>query len=124
MQILVSNKIGITLRKEAAKLGIDKKFFAMIGSMDSNSDKPSRDPVDLALMGSDLDPQKDEIWFVGDTIADIECAYNSGCRPILYSCNENSVSKTIPQKLLAEGKNGEGVLPLYFDHEELVKIFG
>ena len=119
LQFIVSNKIGATLRKEAAKIGIDKKFFALIGATDANADKPSREPVDLALMGSDLDPKKDEIWFIGDTITDVECAYNSGCRPIAYCHSEIGVSNTIPIKLLQEGKNGMGALPIYFNHHDL-----
>ena len=120
LQFVVSNKIGVTLRKEAAKLEVDKKFFALIGSMDSKADKPSAEPVDIALMGSDLDPKKDEIWFVGDTIADVECAYNSGCRPIVIGGLDGKISKTIPEKMLAEGKNGEGALAVYFHHDEMV----
>jgi phosphoglycolate phosphatase len=122
LQFIVSNKIGATLRKEAAKIGIDKKFFALIGAIDANADKPSREPVDLALMGSDLDPKKDEIWFIGDTITDVECAYNSGCRPIIYYNSEIGVSNTIPLKLLQEGKNGAGALPIYFDHAEVTQL--
>lgn len=122
MQFIISNKIGATLRKEVTRLEIDKKFFAIIGAGDAAYDKPSKDPVELALLGSDLDPKKDEIWFVGDTIADVECAYNSGCRPIVYGHSSNEVSKTISLKLLSEGKKGEGALPLYFDHEDLTKL--
>lgn len=122
MQFIVSNKIGVTLRKELASLGIDQKFFSVIGSQDSSCDKPSKEPVELALMGSDIDPKKDEIWFIGDTIADIECAYNSSCQPIVYGHAIENISKTIPQKLLSEGRNNEGPLPLYFDHRELIEI--
>jgi phosphoglycolate phosphatase len=117
LQILVSNKIGITLRKEAAKLGIDRKFFSIIGASDAAFDKPSREPVDLALLGSGLDPKKDVIWFVGDTIADVECAYNSGCIPVVYGHSGDQISKTISLEFLQE-KN----LPIYFDHQELVGI--
>ena len=116
LQFIVSNKIGATLRKEAASIGIDKKFFAIIGSMDSSADKPSKEPVELALMGSDLDPAKDEIWFIGDTIADIECAKNSGCTPIVYGHSSNQISKTISQEIVMN-------LPVYFDHQELVDLF-
>lgn len=122
LQFLVSNKIGTTLRKEAAKIGIDKKFFSVIGATDANADKPSREPVDLALMGTDLDPKKDVIWFVGDTIADVECAYTTGCVPIVYGHSSHEVSNTIPLKLMHEGRNNEGPLPLYFDHKELIAL--
>jgi len=122
LQFIVSNKIGATLRLEAAKLGIDRKFFALIGSNDSIADKPSKEPVDLALMGSDLDPKKDEIWFIGDTVADIECAYNSGCRPIVYGHSDKHISNTISKELLSNGRNNSGALPTYFNHQELIDV--
>jgi phosphoglycolate phosphatase len=120
LAFVVSNKIGLTLRKETAAIGIDKKFFAIVGSQDASYDKPDKSPVELALMGSDLDPKKDEIWFVGDTIADVECAYNSACKPIIYGAAPGEISKTIPEKLYREGKNGAGQIALYFDHQELI----
>lgn len=122
LQFIVSNKIGVTLRKEAEKLSIEKKFFAVIGSLDASADKPSKEPVDLALLGSDLDPKKDEIWFIGDTIADVECAWNSGCTPILYAHCDNKISATVSEKILREGRNGEGPLAVYTDHAELVDL--
>jgi len=121
-QFVVSNKIGATLRKEAAKLAVDQQFFALIGATDADADKPSSKPVELALMGSDLDPKKDEIWFVGDTITDVECAYNSGCRPVVYGHSADQISVTIPKEILANGKNNEGALPIYFDHIQLVNL--
>ncbi len=122
LQFVVSNKIGLTLRKEAAKIGVDKKFFSLVGAADTNFDKPNKEPVDLALMGSDLNAAKDEIWFIGDTISDVECAYNSGCRPIVFGDSLNKISKTISPQILAEGKNGEGALPAYFNHNELLEV--
>lgn len=122
VQFIVSNKIGVTLRKEVAKIGIEKKFFAIVGSLDSSYDKPSKDPVDLALLGSDLDPKKDEIWFIGDTIADVECAWNSDCRPILYYHPDNKISSTVSEKILCEGRGGEGFLPAYSNHRELIEL--
>ena len=124
LQFVVSNKMGPTLRKEAANMAIDKKFFAIIGAGDAIADKPSREPVELALLGSDLDPKKDEIWFIGDTIADVDCAYNSGCRPIVFGHLENEVSKTISQDLMRNGKNSEGPIPLCFNYTALTEVIG
>lgn len=121
LAFVVSNKIGATLRKEAAAVGVDKKFFAIIGSQDASYDKPDKSPVELALLGSGLDPQKDEIWFVGDTIADVECAYNSGCVPVIYGSAPGEISRTIPEKLLREGRNSAGRVALYFEHDELIE---
>jgi len=122
LQFVVSNKIGATLRKEAEKLGLEKKFFSIVGSLDASADKPSREPVELALLGSDLDPKKDEIWFIGDTIADVECAWNAGCRAIVYAHADNKISATISEKILRESRNNEGPIPIYFDHNELVEL--
>lgn len=80
---VVSNKKGNSLRKEAEHIGWAKYFSKIIGSDDAARDKPHRDPVDLALEGSGLEAN-DEVWFVGDTTIDLECAKNTGCVPILY----------------------------------------
>lgn len=122
LQFIVSNKMGATLRKEADKIGVSNKFFSLIGAGDADHDKPSKDPVDLALMGSGLDPEKDEIWFIGDTIADIDCAYNSGCRPILFSDDKNGVSQTISQDCLDGSLHGKEGLPFYTNHQDLMEV--
>jgi phosphoglycolate phosphatase len=122
-QFLVSNKIGTTLRKEVKKLQLDHLFFSLVGAQDANSDKPSREPVDFALMGSEIDIKKHHIWFIGDTIADVECAHNSNIFPIVYgsSCDKK-ISKTIEEKILENGFDNKGALAVYFDHQELIDI--
>ncbi len=122
LQFVVSNKIGVTLRKEAAKIGVEKKFFSLVGAGDANFDKPSKDPINLALMGSGLDPKKDEIWLVGDTIADVECAYNSGLRAIVFGDKKSGISKTISAEVLEKGFKESGILPIYFSHQKLAKL--
>jgi phosphoglycolate phosphatase len=111
---VVSNKIGSTLRRESEMLGITDRFFSLIGSQDTSFDKPRAEPVELALFGSGLDAKKDEIWFVGDTIADVECAYNSGCKPIIFGGKDGTVSASIPKNIITDG-----AIPVYFNHQEL-----
>lgn len=79
---VVSNKTGKLLRAEAQKLGWDKHFGHIIGATDAPNDKPAKDPVVMALgdSGIDLGPN---VWFVGDTRIDMECAVNAGCTPVL-----------------------------------------
>ncbi len=120
LQMIVSNKIGVTLRKETKKLNLADKFFSIIGSMDADFDKPNRAPFDLALSASGLTEQ-DHIWFIGDTVADIECAYDTNCQPIIFGY-DSAVSKTIPEQWLSEGRNGEGPIPLYFKHDDLIEL--
>lgn len=122
LQFVISNKIGLTLRKETKQLEVDNFFFAVVGAHDANADKPSKDPVELAILGSDLKLGVDEIWFVGDTIADVECGYNSGCTPIVYGHSSCEISKTISKEILVNGKNNKGAIPVYFNHAELIEL--
>jgi phosphoglycolate phosphatase len=79
---IVSNKTGSVLRGEAAHLGWSELFGAIIGAGDAHTDKPHGAPVELALRPSGIAPGPD-VWFVGDTAVDMECALASGCVPVL-----------------------------------------
>lgn len=81
--VVVSNKRGGNLREEAAHIGWTGLFDNIIGADDAPRDKPFPDPVHLALTGSGLTPSA-EIWFIGDSEIDLECAKNTGCTAILY----------------------------------------
>lgn len=80
---VVSNKKARSLHKEVAHLGWGKYFHAVVGSDDAARDKPFADPVIKALEGSGIEPGPD-VWFVGDSDIDLECARNTGCVPLLY----------------------------------------
>ncbi|MBU0723506.1 MAG: HAD family hydrolase [Alphaproteobacteria bacterium] len=79
---IVSNKRGPTLRLEVDHLGWRGYFGQVIGAEDATADKPSPIPVGMALAGSGIEPGPD-VWFVGDTSIDMECAHNAGCVPVL-----------------------------------------
>lgn len=79
---VVSNKNGDVLRQEAAHLGWEGYFGRIVGAFDAERDKPAADPVRLALAGSGVGCGP-EVWFVGDTDVDLECAVTSGCIPVL-----------------------------------------
>lgn len=78
---VVSNKAGKNLRSEASHLGWDGFFSRLVGATDAPRDKPAREPVELAL-GPDIEPGPN-VWFVGDTPIDMECAHATGCVAIL-----------------------------------------
>ncbi len=78
---VVSNKMGDTLRREASHLGWDQYFGELIGSTDTEHDKPHPAPVLKAL--KELVPAED-IWFVGDSVVDLEVAQRAGITPVLY----------------------------------------
>lgn len=79
---VVSNKKGDYLRKEAAHLGWDRFFGRIVGAFDAPRDKPSADPVHLALADSGVAAGRG-VWFAGDADIDLECASNAGCTPVL-----------------------------------------
>lgn len=79
---VVSNKLGEHLRREAAHLGWAPLFGGLVGATDAARDKPAPEPVALALSPGGLAPGED-VWFVGDTWIDLECARNAGCVGVL-----------------------------------------
>ncbi len=79
---VVSNKKGDYLRAEAARLGWEAYFGSIVGAFDAANDKPSADPVLMALAGSGIASGR-SVWFAGDTDIDLECACNAGCLPVL-----------------------------------------
>ncbi len=79
---VVSNKTGRYLRTECTHLGWDHYFLRIIGAQDAARDKPAADPVHLALEGSGIVPGPD-VWFVGDSAVDAECALAAGCTAIM-----------------------------------------
>jgi phosphoglycolate phosphatase len=79
---VVSNKTGELLRREVAQLGWSGIFGSVVGAGDAPVDKPAGDPVHLALLPSGISAGE-EVWFVGDTAIDMECAQNSGCVAVL-----------------------------------------
>ena len=79
---IVSNKNGDHLRKEVIELGWSGYFQKVVGASDAIEDKPSIEPVKMALKRAGLGPNS-IIWFVGDSVLDLQCATISGCVPIL-----------------------------------------
>ncbi|HEX9808621.1 MAG TPA: HAD family hydrolase [Alphaproteobacteria bacterium] len=79
---VVSNKAGRYLRAEAACLGWDRHFDAIVGATDAAEDKPAVAPVRLALAAGGPEPGP-RVWFVGDGAIDVQCALNAGLTPIV-----------------------------------------
>lgn len=79
---VVSNKTGPVLRREADKLGWTEHFVRVVGAGDASADKPDAAPMRLALENSGI-ALGPEVWYVGDTGIDMECAANSGCLGVL-----------------------------------------
>jgi len=108
---LVSNKTGENLRKEVSHIGWQRYFVKVVGAKDAEEDKPSPKPVIMALEGSGINLNRD-VWFVGDSITDMECAYNCGCIPIFYG----------DQDLSSERFANHQPEMHFKDHNEMIEI--
>ncbi|HZK89010.1 MAG TPA: HAD-IA family hydrolase [Stellaceae bacterium] len=95
---VVSNKTGAVLRHEAAHLGWTPFFGAIVGAGDAHTDKPHCAPVELALQPSGIKPGPD-VWFVGDTAVDMECALAAGCVPVLLGAEVGTDFAAFPPVL-------------------------
>lgn len=91
---VVSNKRGAQLRTEVSQLNFDHYFQSVVGAGDARADKPSAEPIFLALRESGIAPSK-EVWFIGDSHTDMMCAHGAGCSALLIE------TKTPPEALLA-----------------------
>jgi phosphoglycolate phosphatase len=112
---IVSNKDGIFVRREVENLGLHGYFHKIIGANDTANDKPSPIPAFHALDGK---LHKNEfgknIWFIGDSIADLECGVNSGCHPILFKDHVDAVAHVKRKKIKCSQ---------VFSHKELIDMF-
>ena len=79
---IVSNKTARFLRKEVDHLGWTELVHATIGATDAEKDKPDPAPMVMALQGTGVTPSKN-VWYIGDSLIDIEFAEATGCCGIL-----------------------------------------
>jgi phosphoglycolate phosphatase len=91
---LVSNKMGDTLRQEVHHLGLNDYFTKIIGSLDLAVDKPDKAVVEAALLGSGIEACA-QVLFVGDSLVDMQCAKNSGCRGVFFNHHQKQVAKEL-----------------------------
>lgn len=82
---IVSNKTGKHLRNELVHLGIDQYFDEIIGATDAERDKPYPEPL-LKALEKTIIHEKDygTVWMIGDSVTDIEAAFNTKVVPVLY----------------------------------------
>jgi len=101
-QGVISNKQGPLLRAEAAHLGWDRHFGALIGAGDAAADKPDPAPFRMALgaLGAEAGPA---VWYVGDTALDMQAARAAGCTAVLLGDASHDGGVTVASPDLAFG---------------------
>ena len=106
--VVVSNKNGLYLRREAEALGWNRYFAAIVGATDALRDKPDREHADHALRLAGLEASSD-VWFIGDSEADIVCARNANCTPVLIG-DRKAAEKLNVQMFVADCRELLGLL--------------
>jgi phosphoglycolate phosphatase len=79
---VVSNKAGKYLRAEVLHLGWSEHFTAVVGAGDATADKPSPEPIFMALNSMGFAPCR-EVWYLGDTALDMQAARAAGVTAVL-----------------------------------------
>nr|WP_272877210.1 HAD family hydrolase [Neoroseomonas eburnea] len=110
-QGVVSNKQGPLLRAEAAHLGWAGHFGALVGAGDAARDKPDAAPLMMALEALGVPPSP-EVWYVGDTMLDMQAARAAGCRAVLLgdAAHDGGIAAAAPDDSFADGHALEAVL--------------
>ena len=93
---IISNKEKSLLLKEVAFCFPDISFSKILGNGDAPQNKPAPAPVFVALKDVEFPIDKNNVWLIGDTKQDTECAYNAGIQPVLLGkgkfMNDNYIS--------------------------------
>jgi phosphoglycolate phosphatase len=100
---VLSNKTGRILRLEADHLGWTPHFKRLVGAGDAKADKPDPLAMQFALEGSGF--AGPDVWYVGDTALDMECAARAGCTPVLLGAldpEDQGFAKFPPQLRFAD----------------------
>lgn len=99
--IIVSNKEKSLLLMEIETLYKDISFFKIMGNGDSEKNKPDASPVFKALEGTGIEVNPSNVWIIGDSKQDIDCAYNANCQPILLGKGNLAEDSYFEEKIKA-----------------------
>ena len=80
---IVSNKERQLLLKEISQCFPNAKFKKILANGDAPHNKPSPDPVYVALKDNNFPVNRENVYFVGDSKQDTDCAMNASVYPVL-----------------------------------------
>ena len=84
---IVSNKEKSLLLEEVNLCYPDIRFSRILGHGDTAENKPSASPVYAVLKNAPYPINPENVWLIGDSMPDTECAYNANIQPILVGHN-------------------------------------
>jgi len=83
--MIVTAKNTMLLSEELNNFGWGKFFKSVVCSGDAENNKPNPDVVNMALNKAKIEYNRQNIWFIGDSHVDVECALRSGCMPVIVN---------------------------------------
>lgn len=91
---VVTNKRSDLVVQEIESFGWSDYFVTVVGAGDAAENKPSAAPLMLALEKVGYDGDIKDVWFVGDTVTDLECAKQAGAPSVFVMQPDMSVAET------------------------------
>lgn len=98
---IVSNKEKALLLREVKQCFTGFVFDKILGYGDAVENKPSAEPVFFALKDTKIDINPYNVWLVGDSLPDTECASQANVQAIIIGHNIK-YQAYLEQKMLAE----------------------
>jgi phosphoglycolate phosphatase len=80
---VVTNMRPEGINRKISDFGWGHYFDCVVGADEAARNKPAPDPIFLALERLEYKGETERVWFVGDTITDMDAAKAAGC-PRLY----------------------------------------
>lgn len=91
---IVTSNNSIHVKEVLDFFNINKDIFkTYVGNKESRIHKPRPEPIFVALEQYGRGIQKDEVIYVGDAMADMECAETAGVTPIYLDRNNEKLSE-------------------------------
>ena len=113
---IVSNTYSSFLNRTIKRYQLNKYLLNVIGTKgDIQYRKPDKEVVDYALAGSNIDYINcDTVWMIGNSLQDIQTAYNANIRPIIFG------DELLEEILYTEGINKNQKAIYFKNHLELL----
>ena len=116
--IVVSNKERKLLLDEIKVLYNDIEFYKIMANGDSEKNKPDPSPIFKALEDLNIEINYHNVWLIGDSNQDIDCAYNANIQPILYG-----KGKIADTEYFEEKKKAIPPMIQIFNFKEIIEFF-
>jgi len=114
---VVSNTYTSFLNRTIRRHQLRKFFLNVIGTRgDVGYRKPDKEVVEYALVGTEItDVNTDTVWMVGNSVQDIQTAYNSNIKPVIFG------DELLSNILYTEGFKKDRKAMYFRNHLELLR---